>query len=71
MIWNQIASDDEEMLFCGSIYEACKYYVFQAKVLKCAIISSYIPNVNDLKGETTGEDANTENIEKYEIYQNA
>ncbi len=59
------------ILVAGSIYEACKYYeLFQANGFeKCAIISSYIPNVNDLKGETTGEDANTENIEKYEIYQ--
>jgi len=59
------------ILVAGSIYEACKYYeLFQAEGFKkCAIISSYVPNVNDLKGETTGEDADTESIEKYEIYQ--
>ena len=53
------------ILVAGSIYEACKYYeLFQAEGFKkCAIISSYVPNVNDLKGETTGEDADTESIE--------
>ncbi|MDW5300421.1 MAG: restriction endonuclease subunit R, partial [Sedimentibacter sp.] len=35
---------------------------------KCAIITSYIPNVKDIKGEATGEDTETENIEKYETY---
>ncbi|HZJ99025.1 MAG TPA: restriction endonuclease subunit R, partial [Tissierellaceae bacterium] len=59
------------LLVAGSIYEACKYYeLFQAEGLKkCAIITSYVPNIADIKGETTGEDRETENIEKYEIYQ--
>ncbi len=59
------------MLLAGSIYEACKYYeLFQVEGLKkCAIVTSYSPNINDIKGESTGEDKNTENIEKYEIYQ--
>jgi type I restriction enzyme, R subunit len=59
------------MLVAGSIYEACKYYeIFQSKGFKkCAIVTSYTPNINKIKGETTGEDKDTENIEKYEIYQ--
>ena len=58
------------LLVAGSIYEACKYYeIFQSKGFKkCAIITSYIPNVKDIKGEATGEDIETENIEKYDIY---
>lgn len=59
------------LLVAGSIYEACKYYeLFQSAGLKrCAIITSYEPNISNIKGETTGEDDDTENIEKYEIYQ--
>lgn len=59
------------ILVAGSIYEACKYYeLFQQKGLKkCAIITSYIPNVNYIKGKSTGEDDVTESIEKYEVYQ--
>ena len=59
------------LLVSGSIYEACKYYeLFQAEGLKkCAIVTSYSPNISDIKGETTGEGKETENIEKYETYQ--
>lgn len=59
------------LLVAGSIYEACKFYeLFQAENFKkCAIISSYSPNINDIKGESTGEDLNTESLEKYEVYQ--
>lgn len=58
------------ILVAGSIYEACKYYeIFQEKGFKkCAVISSYKPNINDIKGESTGDDKATENKEKYEIY---
>jgi len=58
------------ILVAGSIYEACKYYeLFQANGFKkCAIISSYRPNINDIKGESTGEDKATEDKYKYEIY---
>lgn len=58
------------MLVAGSIYEACKYYeLFQANGFKrCAIISSYEPNINKIKGETTGEDKVTEEKYKYKIY---
>lgn len=59
------------ILVSGSIYEACKYYeIFQSEGLKkCAIVTSYTPNIDTIKGETTGEDTDTENIEKYEVYQ--
>lgn len=45
------------ILVAGSIYEACKYYeLFQEKGLKkCAIVTSYTPNLRDIKGEETGE----------------
>ncbi len=59
------------MLIAGGIYEACKYYeLFQvAGFTKCAVVTSYVPNINDIKGETTGEGKPTENVEKYRIYQ--
>jgi type I restriction enzyme, R subunit len=58
------------MLVAGSIYEACKYYeIFQQEGFKkCAIITSYEPSPQDIKGESTGEDNDTEKIEQYEIY---
>jgi len=59
------------MLVSGSIYEACKFYeLFQnAGFTKCAVVSSYNPNIGHIKGESTGEDFPTDNLEKYEIYQ--
>jgi type I restriction enzyme, R subunit len=58
------------ILVSRSIYEACRYYeLFQlAGFKKCAIITSFEPNANSTKGETTG-DGDTEKIEQYEIYQ--
>lgn len=58
------------ILVADSIYNACRYYeLFQKAGLKqCAIITSYVPNHADLKGEITGEGA-TERIERYKIYQ--
>lgn len=58
------------MLVAGSIYEACKYYeIFQNHGFKkCAIISSYNPNVASIKGETTGDDEESDNLKKYEVY---
>jgi type I restriction enzyme R subunit len=58
------------MLVAGSIYEACKYYeIFQNHGFKkCAIISSYNPNVASIKGESTGEDEESDNLKKYEVY---
>lgn len=60
------------ILVAGSIYQACKYYeLFQKHGLKkCAIVTSYSPDISDVKGESTGEEEeDTDNIQKYEIYQ--
>jgi type I restriction enzyme R subunit len=58
------------ILVARSIYEACRYYdLFQnTGFKKCSIITSYEPNTQSTKGETTGE-GETEKIEQYEIYQ--
>ena len=59
------------LLVSGSIYEACKYYeLFATTDLagRCAIVTSYTPSTDDLKGEESGE-GETENIQKYAIYQ--
>jgi type I restriction enzyme R subunit len=58
------------MLVTRSIYEACRYYeIFQNfGFKKCAIITSFEPNANSTKGETTGE-GETEKVEQFEIYQ--
>ena len=59
------------MLVCNSIYEACKIYeLFDQTSLrgKCAIITSYRPNIADIKGEESKE-GQTEKVRKYEIYQ--
>ncbi len=59
------------MLVAGSIYQACRYYeLFQdAGFKKCAIVTSYSPSTSDLRGTTTGEDLNAEELQEYEIYQ--
>jgi len=58
------------MLVAGSIYEACKYYeIFVSSGFnKCAIVTSYTPNIAYIKGESDGEDQISENIKKFEIY---
>jgi len=58
------------ILVAGTIYEACKYWeIFQKSGLKkCAIISSYDPHINSIKGETVSLDEDTDNILKHEIY---
>lgn len=58
------------MLVASSVYEACKYYeIFKSKGFdKVAIITSYRPNVGNIKGEETGEEGEAENIKKYEVY---
>lgn len=58
------------MLVAGSIYEACKYYeiFLNHGFKKCAIVTSYTPNINDIKGESTGDEGATEKLRKYEIY---
>lgn len=59
------------LLIAGSIYQACQYYdIFQNNGLKkCAIITSYTGDISLIKGESTGEDDETENIQKYTTYQ--
>lgn len=56
------------MLVSDSIYNACRYYeLFQNAGLKnCAIVTSFIPNTNDIKGEG---DNYTEKLQRFEIYQ--
>ena len=57
------------ILVTASIYEACRFYdIFQnSGFKKCAIITSFEPNANSIKGEATG-DGETEKIEQFEIY---
>jgi type I restriction enzyme R subunit len=57
------------LLVAGSIYEACKYYeLFQdTDFTQCAIITSYKPTSQDIKGETSGEGF-TEKLRQYETY---
>ncbi|RWX52244.1 type I restriction enzyme, R subunit [Candidatus Electrothrix marina] len=57
------------LLVADSVYNACRYYeLFQnAGFSRCAIITSYVPSVADIKGETTGE-GKTEEQRKYDIY---
>lgn len=59
------------MLVSGSIYQACKYYeLFQQTELKdkCAIITSYNPSINNIKGESVSDNAVTERLMQYEVY---
>lgn len=58
------------ILVADSIYSACKYYeIFQSRGFKkCAIISSYTPNVGDLRTDTVSDEDDTETFEKYDIY---
>lgn len=58
------------LLVSGSIYQACKLYeLFEKTPLKgkCAIVTSYKPSPNDIKGEGDGE-GDTETLHQYEIY---
>ena len=58
------------MLVSGSIYQACRLYqLFEQTDLagKCAIVTSYRPSHNDLKGETTGEGL-TERLRQHDVY---
>ncbi|GAB4020515.1 HsdR family type I site-specific deoxyribonuclease [Spirosoma migulaei] len=59
------------MLVSDSIYNACRYYdLFQQAGLKnCAIVTSFVPNYKDIKGEETGE-GHTEKLQRFEIYRN-
>ncbi len=55
------------LLVSDSIYNACRYYELfqQAGLTKCAIITSFVPNTNDIKGEG---DNYSEKIQQFEIY---
>jgi type I restriction enzyme R subunit len=58
------------MLVAGSVYEACKYYELFVKTPlagHCAIVTSYVPSVTNIKGEESGDGA-TDALEKYGIY---
>lgn len=58
------------MLVGSSIYQACKFYeMFVAAGFKgkCAIVTSYVPNVSDISKEDSGE-GKTEKIRQYDIY---
>jgi type I restriction enzyme R subunit len=58
------------MLVAGSVYEACKFYELFCKAGfngKCAIVTSYVPSVATIKGESSGE-GDTERLEKYKTY---
>ncbi|MBX2935314.1 MAG: HsdR family type I site-specific deoxyribonuclease [Ferruginibacter sp.] len=55
------------MLVSDSIYNACRYFeLFQNAGLKnCAIVTSFVPNAADIKGEG---DNYTEKLQRFEIY---
>jgi type I restriction enzyme R subunit len=57
------------LLVSGSIYQACKFYeLFVSNGFeKCAIVTSYKPSPQDIKGEETGEGL-TERLKQYDIY---
>lgn len=57
------------LLVSSSIYQACKLYelFISSRFEKCAIVTSYKPSPNDIKGEETGEGM-TEKLRQYEIY---
>ncbi len=60
------------ILVSGSIYQACKYYeLFQHTELKdkCAIITSFNPSVSSIKGESVSDNAYTEKLKQYHVYQ--
>lgn len=58
------------MLVASSIYEACRYYkIFRDNGFKkCAIVTSFEPTVQSLRGESTGHGESMA-IEQYEIYE--
>ena len=58
------------ILVADNILTACKYYeLFQQKNFrKCAVISSYEPNVGDLRTETVSDEEETDAFQKYNIY---
>lgn len=64
------SGEGNAMLVASSVLEACKYYeLFQHTDLKdhCAVVTSFEPNINDIKGEEAGEGETEEQL-KYRIY---
>ncbi|MDQ8201485.1 HsdR family type I site-specific deoxyribonuclease [Pelagicoccus sp. SDUM812003] len=60
------------ILVASSIHEACKYFeLFQNTPFKgkCAVITSYNPQVSDINQEDTGENTKTEKEFVYHLYQ--
>ena len=66
---HRLKSGGNALLVSGSIYQACKYYeaFINHGFRECAIITSYYPSLEDIKGEETGEGL-TEKLHQYEIY---
>lgn len=59
------------ILVASSIYEACKYFeLFQNTILKgkCAVVTSYDPQVQDVTLEETGANSETDRQFIYNIY---
>lgn len=59
------------MLVASSIYEACKYYSLFVKTSfrgKCALVTSYNPNVQDITKEDTGANTETDKEFIYNTY---
>jgi type I restriction enzyme R subunit len=59
------------MLVASSIYEACKYYTLFQKTpfkVKCALVTSYNPQVQDITREDTGANTETDKEFIYNTY---
>ena len=59
------------LLVSGSIFQACKYYqlFLEHGFTKCAIVTSYVPNINDIKKQYSGDDDIPDELLQYHIYQ--
>ena len=59
------------LLVSGSIFQACKYYqlFLEHGFTKCAIVTSYVPNINDIKKQHSGDDDIPGELLQYHIYQ--
>ncbi|HUM80266.1 MAG TPA: HsdR family type I site-specific deoxyribonuclease [Methanothrix sp.] len=59
------------LLVSGSIFQACKYYqlFLEHGFTKCAIVTSYVPNINDIKKQHSGDDDIPDELLQYQIYQ--
>jgi len=66
-----VSQHGNAMLVASSIYEACRYYeLFQKTELKgrCAVVTSYNPNAQDVIKEDTGANTETEKQFIYNLY---